>query len=75
MRLGVDREGTYLLWEIDAMVDFMSQRYGLTRHNALGLASVVVDLHITQMVNQVCGVHAILPHEGIAELGLLEGTV
>ena len=55
---------------LEAMVDFMTQFYGLARHQALGLASVVVDLRITQMVNGVRGVHALLPHEAIAELGL-----
>jgi acetamidase/formamidase len=47
----------------------MSQSYGLTRHQALGLASLMVDLRITQMVNGIRGVHAVLPTEAIAELG------
>jgi hypothetical protein len=34
----------------------------MDRHHALAMASVVVDLHITRPVNQVCGVHALLPH-------------
>ncbi len=63
------------LLALEGMVDFMSHRYGLTRHNALGLASVAVDLRITQMVNSTRGVHAILPHEVIAELGLVDDTV
>jgi acetamidase/formamidase len=28
----------------------------------IALASVAVDLHITQMVNDIPGVHALLPH-------------
>jgi acetamidase/formamidase len=33
------------------------------------LASLMVDLRITQMVNGIRGVHAVLPTEAIAELG------
>ena len=55
---------------LGAMVDLLTERFRQARHQALGLASVVVDLRITQMVNQVKGVHAVLPHEAIAELGL-----
>ncbi len=47
---------------LEAMVDLMTELYGLPRLEALGLASLVVDLHITQIVNQVQGVHAVLPH-------------
>jgi hypothetical protein len=32
----------------------------------LSLASVVVDLRVTQMVNLVQGVHAVLPYGAIA---------
>nr|MDQ6920557.1 acetamidase [Candidatus Dormibacteraeota bacterium] len=34
---------------------------GLSRPEALALASVVVDLRVTQICNGVRGVHAILP--------------
>jgi acetamidase/formamidase len=44
------------------MVDLMSELYGMSRHEALGMASLVVDLRITQIVNEVRGVHAVLPH-------------
>ncbi len=60
------------LLALEAMVDLMVQFYGLDRHEALGLASVVVDLRITQMVNGTSGVHAVLSHEAIAELALQE---
>lgn len=43
------------------MADLMQQRYDVSRREALALASVVVDLHVTQVVNGVVGVHAILP--------------
>ena len=47
---------------LDAMLDLMGELYGLGRHDALALASLVVDLRITQVVNGVQGVHALLPH-------------
>jgi len=47
---------------LEAMLDLMSEQYGMARHEALGMASLLVDLRITQIVNQVRGVHALLPH-------------
>lgn len=47
------------------LVDQMEQRFDLDRREALALASVVVDLHVTQVVNGVVGVHAILPPDAI----------
>jgi acetamidase/formamidase len=35
------------------------------------MASVIVELRITQIVNQIRGVHAVLPHKAIADTGLL----
>jgi acetamidase/formamidase len=55
---------------LEEMVNFMSIYYGLSRHEALGLASLVVDMRITQIVNGTSGVHAVLSHEAIEELGL-----
>ena len=45
---------------IDGMLDLMGRQLGLPRNQALALASVVVDMRITQVVNGVKGVHAIL---------------
>jgi acetamidase/formamidase len=45
---------------LEAMLDLMSERYGMSRLEALGMASLVVDLRITQIVNEVRGVHALL---------------
>jgi acetamidase/formamidase len=45
---------------VDGMLDLMEREHGLSRPDALGLASVVVDLRVTQVVNQVLGVHAVL---------------
>lgn len=50
---------------VDAMLDLMGREHGLGRADALALASLVVDLRVTQMVNEVRGVHAVLPHESI----------
>ncbi|MEO7018606.1 MAG: acetamidase/formamidase family protein [Ktedonobacteraceae bacterium] len=47
---------------LDAMLTLMTQQYALTRQDAIALASLVVDLHVTQVVNGVIGAHAILPH-------------
>jgi acetamidase/formamidase len=51
---------------LDAMLDLLGELHGLDRHTALGLASLVVDLRITQVVNGVRGVHAVLPHDALA---------
>jgi acetamidase/formamidase len=54
---------------LDAMLTLMGQQYGLARQDAVALASLVVDLHITQLVNAgVRGVHAILPHGALAHI-------
>ncbi len=50
---------------VDAMLELMGREHGLERREALALASVVVDLRVTQVVNGVQGVHAVLPHDAI----------
>lgn len=45
---------------IDGMLDLMQREHGLARNDALALASVVVDLRVTQLANQTLGVHAVL---------------
>jgi len=45
---------------VDGMLDLMEREHGLARGDALALASVVVDLRVTQVVNKVLGVHAVL---------------
>jgi acetamidase/formamidase len=47
---------------LEAMLDLMVEQYNVERLDALALASLVVDLRVTQMVNGVKGVHAVLPH-------------
>lgn len=51
---------------LEAMLDLMSQLHHMSRSQALALASLLVDLRVTQIVNGgVLGVHAVLPHGAI----------
>jgi acetamidase/formamidase len=50
---------------LDGMLNLMNELFGYDRKEALALASLVVDLRITQIVNGVRGVHAVLPHGAI----------
>ena len=50
---------------IDGMLELMGREHGLERREALALASTVVDLRVTQMVNGVCGIHARLAHDAL----------
>ncbi len=45
---------------LDGMLDLMTRVHGLARDDALALASVVVDLRVTQIANKTLGVHAVL---------------
>jgi acetamidase/formamidase len=49
----------------DAMLELMGREHGLERADALALASLVVDLRVTQLVNGVRGVHAVLRHDAL----------
>jgi acetamidase/formamidase len=42
------------------MLSVMEREHGLEEDEALALASVVVDLRVTQVVNGSLGVHAVL---------------
>lgn len=54
------------LCALEAMVDLMQElRAELDRATALALASLAVDLRVTQIVNDVQGVHAILRDDAI----------
>jgi len=44
----------------ETMLDLLEREHGLDRTYALALASVAVDLHVTQVVNGAKGVHAVL---------------
>jgi acetamidase/formamidase len=50
---------------IDAMLELMGREHGVERADALALASLVVDLRVTQVVNEVQGVHAVLRHDAL----------
>ncbi len=63
LTLGVDEDlDEAMSLALDAMLDLMGEQHGLGRRDALALASLVVDLRVTQVVNGVQGVHALLPH-------------
>jgi|HubBroStandDraft_6_1064221.scaffolds.fasta_scaffold148608_2 acetamidase/formamidase len=51
----------------EEMLKLMNERFQLSTKSALALASLVVDLRITQVVNGVRGVHAILPHGALGK--------
>ena len=46
---------------VDQTVSFIAERTGLTRGEAYRLTSLVVDLRITQLVDRMVGVHAMIP--------------
>jgi acetamidase/formamidase len=46
---------------LDTMLTWMQGLYGLARAEALALAGPTLDLRITQVANDVWGVHAVLP--------------
>jgi acetamidase/formamidase len=45
---------------VDGMLDLMQRELDMTRADALAYASVVVDLRVTQVVNETLGIHAVL---------------
>ncbi len=50
---------------IEGMLALMAREYGLEQREALALASVVVDLRVTQLVNGSRGIHARLAHDAL----------
>ncbi|MFN2629259.1 MAG: acetamidase/formamidase family protein [Gaiellaceae bacterium] len=49
----------------EAMLGLLRRERGIGRSEALALASVVVDLRVTQVVNEVKGIHAILADDAL----------
>jgi acetamidase/formamidase len=49
----------------ETMLDLMERELAVSRAEALALASVAVDLRVTQVVNEVKGVHAMLRDDAI----------
>jgi acetamidase/formamidase len=50
---------------LEGMVDLLAERFDVGRREALALASVVVDLRVTQVANGTWGVHALLPRDSV----------
>lgn len=50
------------------MLDFLATRLGISRSQAMAYASLLVSLRVTQIVNGVRGVHALIAHESLAAL-------
>jgi acetamidase/formamidase len=48
---------------LEEMVRLIGEQRGVGRLDALAIASLTVDMRITQLVNVVRGVHAVLPHD------------
>lgn len=47
---------------MDGIINLIGELFNLSRVEAIALGSTVVDLRVTQVVNGVKGVHAVLPH-------------
>ena len=54
-----------VLIALDGMLELMCELYQIPRKEAHALASLVVDIRVTQIVNTVKGIHAVLPHGAI----------
>ena len=63
-----DDLNTATLEALEGMIDWMQSLHGLSRARAICLASLAVDLRVTQIANGVCGVHALWP-EGRLTIG------
>ncbi len=62
-----------VLKAVDAMLDLFGREFAISRAHALALASVAVDLRVTQIVNGVRGVNAVLRDDAIG--GLIKSEV
>lgn len=60
---------------VDQLLRFLDRYCGLAWLEGYRLASLAVDLHITQVVNRIVGVHAILPHAVLSQLDTPEWLV
>ncbi|HEY2669866.1 MAG TPA: acetamidase/formamidase family protein [Rugosimonospora sp.] len=60
MGLG-DNQTDATFMALESMFTLLGRLHGVSRRDAIALASVAVDLRVTQIVNQVVGVHAVLP--------------
>jgi acetamidase/formamidase len=63
---GVNEDLGEAAWiAVEGMLDLIQDRYGMERKEALSWSGLVVNLRVTQIVNSVLGVHAVLPHGAI----------
>jgi acetamidase/formamidase len=61
LTFGFDGDLAAAAWKAnEGMLDLLEREHGLGRGEALALASIVVDLRVTQLVNGILGVHAVL---------------
>jgi acetamidase/formamidase len=56
---------TAAMLAVETMLDLMERELETDRKHALALASVVVDVHVTQLVNGAVGAHAVLADDAI----------
>jgi|ERR1700682_297291 len=54
---------------LETMIDRLQSDLDMERAKATALASVIVDLHVTQVVNKTWGVHALLPPDRVRRGG------
>jgi acetamidase/formamidase len=66
LTFGLDEDLDLAMYQAtNAMLDLIIELHGVDRPTALALASTCVDLRITQVVNGVKGVHAVLAHGAV----------
>ena len=66
---GFDEDLTRAAYQaLEGIVSILQALYGFARTEALSMSSLVCDLRITQIVNGIRGVHAILPLNAIASI-------
>jgi acetamidase/formamidase len=66
LAFGFDEDlDTAALLATETMLDLVEREHGFDRKRALALASVAVDLHVTQVVNGAKGVHAVLHDDAL----------
>lgn len=53
---------------LDGMLDLLCREARISRPRAMALASVLVDVRVTQIVNGTRGVHALVRHESLARI-------
>lgn len=50
---------------LDSMLELIAREHGIERKEGLALASVAVDMRVTQVVNAIKGVHAVLRDDAV----------